>query len=148
MVLENFRPTNLPNLWISQPTDFKYPEFLEISWGKEREFSRIDQTLDPILRFYLSLQTTKIRLWVYSFISPRLQYLLCRCKGAFSSFASRGETTLGFRVHEFLNYSYRHRVGNSFNEWFESCSSLSSAGIFLTRMRIPVAKAFYSYQLV
>ncbi len=35
------RPTNLPNLWVSRPTDFKYPEFLEFSWSEPVEISSI-----------------------------------------------------------------------------------------------------------
>jgi hypothetical protein len=33
--------TNLPNLWISEPTDFKYPEFLEFKWQSPVEISTI-----------------------------------------------------------------------------------------------------------
>ena len=29
-----FRPNDLPQLWISKPSDFKYPEFVELEWEK------------------------------------------------------------------------------------------------------------------
>ncbi len=35
------KPTNLPNLWISETTDFKYPEFVELKWKKPVEISTI-----------------------------------------------------------------------------------------------------------
>lgn len=41
------RPTSLPNLWISQPTNFTYPEFVEFHWPKPTAISRIDLFFDP-----------------------------------------------------------------------------------------------------
>jgi len=42
----HIRPSSMPNLWISKPTDFKYPEFLEFSWDKPVESSRICLNFD------------------------------------------------------------------------------------------------------
>lgn len=43
---EPCRPSNLPNLWTSKPTDFKYPEFLELTWNSQVEVSRITLNFD------------------------------------------------------------------------------------------------------
>lgn len=40
------RPSNLPNLWVSKPSDFKYPEFLELIWPEEVEISKISIHFD------------------------------------------------------------------------------------------------------
>ena len=41
-----FRSTSVPNLWISQPTDFKYPEFIELKWDDLTELRQIEITFD------------------------------------------------------------------------------------------------------
>ncbi len=49
-------PSSLPNLWISEPTDFKYPEFLEFKWQTPVEISSIclyfDGTLENLFTGY------------------------------------------------------------------------------------------------
>ncbi len=47
----NHRPSSLPDLWVSQPTDFKYPEFLEIKWEQPKDISKIEITFDPSYDF-------------------------------------------------------------------------------------------------
>ena len=47
MIAENSRPTNLPGLWISQPSQFSYPEFVEFHWSNPITISRIDIFFDP-----------------------------------------------------------------------------------------------------
>ena len=39
------------DLWVSQPTDFKYPEFLEIKWEQAKDLSRVEITFDPSYDF-------------------------------------------------------------------------------------------------
>jgi hypothetical protein len=41
------RPSNLPNLWISKPTTFKYPEFIEFSWEQPVSISSLSLHFDP-----------------------------------------------------------------------------------------------------
>ena len=41
------RPYRNPGLWISQPTPFKYPEFVEFHWRNAVNISRIDLFFDP-----------------------------------------------------------------------------------------------------
>ena len=49
-------PGSLPNIWISEPTDFKYPEFLEFKWQSPVEISSIclyfDGTLENLFTGY------------------------------------------------------------------------------------------------
>ena len=54
-----FRPDNLPNLWISKPTDFKYPEFIELEWDEIKSISCVEISFDPSYEFlYPSKPTT------------------------------------------------------------------------------------------
>jgi len=41
------RPYSSPGLWISQPTPFTYPEFVEFHWRNAVSISRIDLFFDP-----------------------------------------------------------------------------------------------------
>ncbi len=41
------RPSKKPDLWISQPTSFVYPEFIEVTWDQTVNISRIDLFFDP-----------------------------------------------------------------------------------------------------
>jgi len=41
------RPSHSPELWISQPTNFAYPEFIEVNWPEAINVSRIDLFFDP-----------------------------------------------------------------------------------------------------
>ena len=50
---ERTRPDRLPHLWISEPTDFRYPEFLEFHWEKPREISSIDLVFDSSSEFII-----------------------------------------------------------------------------------------------
>ena len=55
----SFRPDNLPNLWISKPTDFKYPEFIELEWDEIKSISCVEISFDPSYEFlYPSKPTT------------------------------------------------------------------------------------------
>ena len=47
VITHSSRPLNAPELWISQPTDFTYPEFIEISWPKPISFNSLDLFFDP-----------------------------------------------------------------------------------------------------
>ena len=47
LISPNTRPYRTPGLWVSQPTLFKYPEFVEFNWPKPVAISRIDLFFDP-----------------------------------------------------------------------------------------------------
>ena len=48
---DSLRPNHLPGLWISKPTDFKYPEFLEFEWDEIQTISTIEINFDPVYDF-------------------------------------------------------------------------------------------------
>ena len=45
------RPSCMPNLWISEETDFRFPEFLEFHWGNAVDLSSIEIVWDSNLEF-------------------------------------------------------------------------------------------------
>ena len=45
------RPTNQPNLWISAPTAFDQPEWLELRWDEPQAVSTVDLLFDSMLDF-------------------------------------------------------------------------------------------------
>lgn len=46
------RPTNLPNLWVSAPSSFDEPEWLELTWETPRDISGIQLLFDSALHFH------------------------------------------------------------------------------------------------
>ena len=60
----NSRPTNIPGLWISQPTDFSYPEFVELTWSSPVVVSRLELFFDPTFGYQTShtLHLLKLKL--------------------------------------------------------------------------------------
>jgi hypothetical protein len=50
----NSRPTHIPGLWISQPTDFSYPEFVELTWSSPVVISRLELFFDPTFGYQTS----------------------------------------------------------------------------------------------
>jgi len=46
------RPTNQPNLWVSQTTDFSQPEWLELTWKSPRDLTEIQLLFDSSLHFH------------------------------------------------------------------------------------------------
>ena len=48
---EKNRPDCLPNLWISEETDFRFPEFIEFHWEENIDISSIDIVWDASLEY-------------------------------------------------------------------------------------------------
>lgn len=48
------RPTRLPNLWVSAPTDFRQPETLTLAWDRPRVITGIQVLFDSALHFHFS----------------------------------------------------------------------------------------------
>jgi len=48
------RPTHLPNLWVSAPTDFMEPEWISLSWDKPSAVSGVQILFDSALHFHFS----------------------------------------------------------------------------------------------
>ena len=49
-----FRPTEVPNLWVSQNTDFKYAEFIELIWTQKISISCVEISFDAGFNHYYS----------------------------------------------------------------------------------------------
>ena len=56
-----FRPNHLPQLWVSKPTNFKYPEFIEMEWREPVSISRIEISFDPSYEFIYPEQPQTFR---------------------------------------------------------------------------------------
>ena len=52
MINSSYRPSHLPNLWISQETEFKYPEFVELNWAEPISVKQIDITFDAAYNYH------------------------------------------------------------------------------------------------
>jgi hypothetical protein len=46
------RPTNMPNLWVSSPTTFEKPEWIELAWEKPQVVKGIQLLFDSSLQFH------------------------------------------------------------------------------------------------
>jgi FAD dependent oxidoreductase len=46
------RPTNQPNLWVSETTDFSEPEWLDLAWDTPRDLTEIQILFDSSLHFH------------------------------------------------------------------------------------------------
>jgi hypothetical protein len=46
------RPSNQPNLWVSAPTAFTEPEWLDLTWDRPRDISGIQILFDSALQFH------------------------------------------------------------------------------------------------
>ncbi len=52
VVNDHSRPTNLPNLWVSQPTDFKLAEWIQLEWPVPRTVAEVQVLFDSSLHFH------------------------------------------------------------------------------------------------
>jgi hypothetical protein len=46
------RPTNLPNLWVSAPSDFQRPEWISLEWPTSRDITGVQVLFDSALHFH------------------------------------------------------------------------------------------------
>ena len=46
------RPTNQPNLWVSAPSSFAEPEWLELTWDAPRNITDVQLLFDSALHFH------------------------------------------------------------------------------------------------
>jgi len=54
IVNEYSRPTNVPNLWASQDTDFSEPEWIDLNWDSPQSVKQIDLIFDSMLDFHFA----------------------------------------------------------------------------------------------
>jgi len=46
------RPTNVPNIWVSKPTNFKEPQWVDLTWDKPQSINKVDLVFDSTLDFH------------------------------------------------------------------------------------------------
>ena len=98
------RPTSLPNLWISQPTSFRYPEFLELKWQEEKDISVIEICFDSSYAFsYADLPEQYENRTICSLVKEYKLYYLDGI-GRYHQLAHEVENIQSFRHHSFAMF--------------------------------------------
>lgn len=101
------RPDSLPNLWISDETDFQYPEYLEFHWEKEVEISSIEIVWDSALEFLFPKQPTiDYSINIPSIVSDYKIYYINNVGNWVELLAVSGNK-LGFSSHSFQDIRTR-----------------------------------------
>jgi len=101
------RPDRLPQLWISEPTDFRYPEFLEFHWEQSRDVSSIDLVFDSSSEFIVPARPTKFSFACVTSIVSHYKIFFMDEVGHWKELLEVQGNTLSFRTHEFPTVSTR-----------------------------------------
>ena len=101
------RPDRLPQLWISEPTDFRYPEFLEFHWEQPRDVSSIDLVFDSSSEFIIPARPTKFSSACVTSIVRHYKIFFMDEVGHWKELLEVQGNTLSFRTHEFPTVSTR-----------------------------------------
>jgi hypothetical protein len=75
------RPTNMPNLWVSEKTSFKNPEWISLTWDKPREIECIQIIFDSSLQFHFSQSWQGYSVHAIPTIVKEYQILACLADG-------------------------------------------------------------------
>jgi hypothetical protein len=92
-------------LWISEPTDFRYPEFLEFHWDEPREISSIDLVFDASSEFLVPARPTKFSSACVTSIVSHYKIFFMDKIGHWKELIEVKGNTLSFRTHEFPTVS-------------------------------------------
>ena len=95
------RPARLPNLWISDPTDFRYPEFLELHWKEPLGISRIDLVFDASLEYAFPPHPVSLPRKAISSIVRSYRLYVANEVGHWREILTVEDNIHGFRSHEF-----------------------------------------------
>ncbi len=99
------RPDCLPHLWISEPTDFRYPEFLEFHWEKPREISSIDLVFDSSSEFIIPPRPEKFSVACVTSVVSHYKIFFMDEVGHWKELLEVPDNALPFRTHEFPTIS-------------------------------------------
>ena len=99
------RPDRLPHLWISEPTDFRYPEFLEFHWEKAREISSIDLVFDSSSEFIIPPRPEKFSVACVTSVVSHYKIFFMDEVGHWKELLEVPDNALPFRTHEFPTIS-------------------------------------------
>ncbi len=95
------RPSRMPNLWISEPTDFKFPEFLELHWDSPQTISRIDLVFDACLEYAFPAHPSALPRMTIPTIPRSYKIYGSGKNGHWRELLTVEDNLLGFRSHEF-----------------------------------------------
>ena len=98
-------PDRLPNLWISQATDFKYPEFVEFHWESPQEISAVDIVFDGTLEFLFPARPQRFPVKRVTSIVRRYRIFYMDEVGHWKELLEVSDNALAFRTHEFPSLS-------------------------------------------
>ena len=99
------RPDRLPQLWISEPTDFRYPEFLEFHWEQSRDVSSIDLIFDPSSEFIVPPRPEKFSSACVTSIVSHYKIFFMDEVGHWKELLEVSDNARPFRTHEFPTVS-------------------------------------------
>ena len=95
------RPSRLPNLWISEPTAFCYPEFLELHWPEPVGISSIDIVFDAALEYAYPAHPTSLPRKAISSIVRSYRIYAANEVGHWREVIAVDDNIYGFRSHQF-----------------------------------------------
>ncbi len=100
-VSDSLRPNHLPGLWISKPTDFKYPEFLEFEWDEIQSISTIEINFDPVYDFIYPDKPSSFRHHNFSSLVRDYRIYASGDDAKSTLIADVQNNHLAFRTHSF-----------------------------------------------
>jgi hypothetical protein len=98
---DSLRPNHLPALWISKPTDFKYPEFLEFEWDEIQTISTIEINFDPVYDFIYPDKPSSFRHQNFSSLVKDYRIYASGDDAKSTLIADVQNNQLAFRSHSF-----------------------------------------------
>lgn len=98
---DSLRPNHLPALWISKPTDFKYPEFLEFEWDEIQTISTIEINFDPVYDFIYPDKPSSFRHQNFSSLVKDYRIYASGDDAKSTLIADVQNNQLAFRTHSF-----------------------------------------------
>ena len=124
-----FRPSHLPNLWISQPTNFKYAEFVEFNWKERVKISRLEICFDGNFNLSYPSVSKDVNSGVMMSIIKDYNVFHNDQNGHSQKLLEVRNNRLSFRVHEFVEI-----YTNSIEIEILSTHGLNRAQIFQIRV--------------
>ena len=95
------RPNFLPNLWISEETDFKYPEYLEFHWKKPVDISTIEIIWDATLEYLFPARPQPIKSPILPSVVKEYKLYFMNDVGHWEELLAVFDNSLGFSSHSF-----------------------------------------------
>jgi hypothetical protein len=104
---DSFRPNHLPGLWISKPTDFKYPEFLEFEWDEMQIISTIEINFDPVYDFIYPNKPSSFKYQNFSSLVKDYRIYASGDDAKSTLIADIKDNQLAFNSHSFEPFNAR-----------------------------------------